>query len=384
MGAACSKVSPGSIPGLMDDAQDGRGELVLASSGITEEGARVIAERLTPSSLVRLDLGDNLVTDAGAVAICEALSENLSLKRLVLKGNELTDAAVERMVTALMPNRHLRDLDLHDNQITAQGAQHLRRLLQRTHHLESLLVGSNSLGDEGVKHLCKGMRKNHRGKLRRLGLSANSITNEGAERLWLLIDKRVHSITECTVTFNDINDYHLLELIEHACKKNLRYLAVKEWTKDVKSKAGKRKPKHVGAVGDLSPEQLESIKESFRMFDRDGDGSVDASEIDKVLQELGQEHDDQTMQDMIADADEDGNGVIEEKEFIAMMARQMAGSESEDEDDSGDSDVSDDDDELGDFANPIAGNFGLAVAAGGAAGAMGAMGAGMAGGFGAC
>ena len=35
---------------------------------------------------------------------------------------------------------------------------------------------------------------------------------EGAERLWLLIDKRLHSITECTVTFNDIDDHHLLEL----------------------------------------------------------------------------------------------------------------------------------------------------------------------------
>ena len=165
MGQACSKVSPGSIPGLMDSAEDSRGELILASSQITEEGAKIIASRLTASTLSRLDLGDNLIGDAGAVAICESLSDNLSLKRLVLMGNQLSDGAVELMVNALMPNRHLRDLDLHDNEITAKGAEHLRRLLQRTHHLESLLVGSNSLGDEGVKHLCKGMRKNHRGKL---------------------------------------------------------------------------------------------------------------------------------------------------------------------------------------------------------------------------
>ena len=204
MGAACTKVSTDKLPGLMDAAEDGKGELVLANSMITAEGAQVIASRLAPSSLLLLDLSDNEIEDAGAVAICEALAYNESLRRLVLKGNRLTDAAVQKMVTALMPNRYLRCLDLYGNQITALGAQHLRRLLQRTHHLETLVVGANSLGDDGVAHLCRGMRKNHRGKLRRLGLSANGITNAGAERLWLLIDKRVRSIEECTLRFNDI------------------------------------------------------------------------------------------------------------------------------------------------------------------------------------
>ena len=69
---------------------------------------------------------------------------------------------------------------------------------------------------------------------------------------------------------------------------------------------------------------------------------------------------------------------------MAMMARQMAGSETEDEDDSGDSDVSDDELEAS-FANPL----GVAVVAGGAVGAagfahsaMGGVGATMAGAFG--
>merc|ERR1711969_215841 len=119
-------------------------------------------------------------------------------------GNGLTDDAMHKMVNALLDNRHLRDLDLHRNNITAVGAEQLRRLLQRTHHLESLMIGSNRLGDAGLKHLCLGIRKNHRGKLTRLGLSKNGITNVGAERLWVLLDKRCHSITDVTLTFNDI------------------------------------------------------------------------------------------------------------------------------------------------------------------------------------
>lgn len=357
MGQACSKVSAEKIPSLMDEAENGKGELILVGSMIDAAGAQVIASRLTLSSLVTLDLSDNMVEDSGAVAICEALRDNLSLKRLVLKGNQITDAGVEKMANALLPNRHLRCLDLYGNQITAQGAAQLRRLLQRTHHLETLVVGANTLGDEGVAHLCKGVRKNHRGKLRRLGLSANGITNVGAERLWRLIDKRCHSVEECILTFNDIGDYHLLELIEAACDKNSKYTAMRAWTKG-SQKA--KKTKLVGTVDKLTAPQLSSIKKSFRKFDRDGDGSVDSSELGLVMDDLGNTYDEQTLQDMVADADADGSGVIEETEFIAMMARQLAGSDSEEEDDSGDSDVSDDEQFNGDeqgngsFNNPVA------------------------------
>ena len=355
MGAACSKISADSLPSKIDAAEDARGELILANCQIDLEGAKVIASRLAASTLTRIDLGDNLIGDEGAIAICEALALNESVRRLVLKGNQLSDDGVKGIVDALMSNRHLRDLDLHDNEITPKGAEHLRRLLQRTHHLETLLVGSNSLGNEGVKHLCKGIRKNHRGKLQRLGLSANGITNEGAERLWLLLDRRCHSVFECVVTFNDIADYHFLELVEAACKKNQEFTAMKAWSTDMKDK--KRKgPKHVGTVDQLSSEQISEFRDAFRMFDKDGDGTVNAEEIGDVMTKLGQEHTEQTLLDMVADADEDGNGVIEEREFIAMMARQMAGSDSESESDGEDSDegAPDADDGDGSFANPVA------------------------------
>ena len=101
----------------------------------------------------------------------------------------------------------------------------------------------------------------------------------------------------------------------------------------------------------VSPEHMQMLVERF---DKDGDGTVDASEIVLVLSALGQSYDGQTVDDMIADADVDGSGVIEESEFVAMMARELAGSESDEEDDSGDSDVSDDEPGDGSFKNPVA------------------------------
>ena len=324
MGAACSKVSTGDLPRQIKLAEEGRGELILSGCQITEEGAKAIAERLKFSSIERLDLGNNMIGDGGAIRLCEALPENTALKRLVLMGNGLTDDSMHKMVNALLDNRHLRDLDLHRNNITAVGAEQLRRLLQRTHHLESLMVGSNRLGDAGLKHLCLGIRKNHRGKLTKLGLSKNGITNVGAERLWVLLDKRCHSITDVTLTFNDITDYHLTELIEAACKKNVELSAMKMWKTDLRAKAGKSSKKLAGTVEQLSADKLAELRRAFALFDRDGDGTVDEAEIADVMQELGQQFTEQELKDMINDADEDGSGVIEEKEFIAMMARQAA------------------------------------------------------------
>ena len=75
--------------------------------------------------------------------------------------------------------------------------------------------------------------------------------------------------------------------------------------------------------------------------------------------EIGHPVDDQTLSDMIIDADADGSGVVDENEFIEMMARQMAGSESESESDTdAEENTSDDDLDLsptgGIFDNPLA------------------------------
>ena len=56
---------------------------------------------------------------------------------------------------------------------------------------------------------------------------------------------------------------------------------------------------------------------------------------------------------MIIDADADGSGVVDEKEFIEMMARQLAGSESESESDT-DADDMDLSPTGGIFDNPLA------------------------------
>jgi hypothetical protein len=81
------------------------------------------------------------------------------------------------------------------------------------------------------------------------------------------------------------------------------------------------------------------------MYDRDGNGSIEASELAAVLKEChhGEEPDPELLKEMMANADEDGSGLIEKAEFMRLMARQIAGSDSESESSSSEED--DDSDE---------------------------------------
>ncbi|OMJ76321.1 hypothetical protein SteCoe_24347 [Stentor coeruleus] len=64
----------------------------------------------------------------------------------------------------------------------------------------------------------------------------------------------------------------------------------------------------------------ESLEEAFRMFDKDGSGGITANEIKNVL-DLNSKMPETVWEDVLAEADNNGDGVIDIKEFIAMMSK---------------------------------------------------------------
>ena len=73
------------------------------------------------------------------------------------------------------------------------------------------------------------IKKNHRGKIHTLGLSANKLTDDSAERLWRLVDKFEHTITKIELGSNDIRDPRHVQLIKTACQKNKKFTTLKAW-----------------------------------------------------------------------------------------------------------------------------------------------------------
>ena len=63
----------------------------------------------------------------------------------------------------------------------------------------------------------------------------------------------------------------------------------------------------------------EGILEAFKVFDRDGNGFISAAELRHVMTNLGEKLTDEEVDEMIREADIDGDGQINYEEFVKMM-----------------------------------------------------------------
>ena len=63
----------------------------------------------------------------------------------------------------------------------------------------------------------------------------------------------------------------------------------------------------------------EERKEAFRVFDKDGNGYINAAELKNVMTNLGENMTDAEIDSMIAEADLDVDGQVSYEEFVKMM-----------------------------------------------------------------
>ena len=67
-----------------------------------------------------------------------------------------------------------------------------------------------------------------------------------------------------------------------------------------------------------SPSEIDTY-EAFRVFDKDGNGFISPSELRYVMTKMGQELTDEEVDQMIQEADMDGDGQVNYREFVKMM-----------------------------------------------------------------
>ena len=81
----------------------------------------------------------------------------------------------------------------------------------------------------------------------------------------------------------------------------------------------------------LSDEKISEINETFKIFDKDKDGYITTKELGDVMKGLGQNPSEAELQNLINEVDIEGNGTIDLKEFIGLMAKKMKEPENEEE-----------------------------------------------------
>ncbi|KAJ1870247.1 hypothetical protein LPJ55_004805 [Coemansia sp. RSA 990] len=82
---------------------------------------------------------------------------------------------------------------------------------------------------------------------------------------------------------------------------------------------------------ELPSEKIEELRAAFELFDKNGDGTISATELAEVMKQMNQNPTQQEINDMIGEVDEDGNGTIEFEEFVTMMTRHQSSTKVTDE-----------------------------------------------------
>merc|ERR1712167_556951 len=81
--------------------------------------------------------------------------------------------------------------------------------------------------------------------------------------------------------------------------------------------------KRAAELKTLSDEQKGELREAFDLFDTDGSGAVDSSELHTAMKALGFEPKKEEIAKMVREMDKDGDATVDFEEFCVMLAEKM-------------------------------------------------------------
>ncbi|XP_011413059.3 calmodulin-like [Crassostrea angulata] len=84
-------------------------------------------------------------------------------------------------------------------------------------------------------------------------------------------------------------------------------------------------------IENLTEDKIEEYREAFRLFDKDGNGSITTDELITILKNLGQNPTDAEISEIVGEVDADGNGNIDFPEFLLLMSKREKDEETDDD-----------------------------------------------------
>ena len=166
----------------LDTAPQQLTKIFLREQDLSQFDSQLIAQYLKGNAGVEVvDLSDNMLQDAGATVIADAMKTAPNLARVVLYNASIRDAGACAIADAVQMSPQISVLELSENLIADAGACSLARALQTNGAVTDLGLSVNGIGDVGATAIANAVR--HSLSLRTLTMDYNRISDAGATSL---------------------------------------------------------------------------------------------------------------------------------------------------------------------------------------------------------
>ena len=178
-------------------------KLDISCNSLSDEGATAISECLKVNNILKeLNISNNEITSEGAMTIAEALQLNTTLVKLDISQNMLSDKGALSIIDCLKGNCILQELNIAQNRITSNGAMEIAEAIRINTTLMKLDISCNELLDKGSAAISDSIKMNN--VLLELNISNNEITNVGATKIAEALQANA-SLTKLDISINTLS-----------------------------------------------------------------------------------------------------------------------------------------------------------------------------------
>jgi serine/threonine protein kinase len=154
--------------------------LILDANKLSNDGAKAIAELLQVNQTINeVNLSENNISSEGATALAQALRNNQTLTSLKIGSNPLLDDGIQSVCEAIKRNKTLKVLWIHNTKISFIGVKLIAEMLRENNLvLEELAIGDNNITDDGAELIADALQINK--SLTWLHMPSPDVTDKGA------------------------------------------------------------------------------------------------------------------------------------------------------------------------------------------------------------
>ncbi|XP_033742182.1 leucine-rich repeat-containing protein 74B-like [Pecten maximus] len=325
--------------------------LTLDECGLDSETLEALSRCPGVSQLQQLSLAGNRIQDKDSGSIATILQSCKTLRHFNLSHNAFETDGCKLLGQAIEENTNIKELDLSWNHIRGRGSIYISRGIQCNTCITDINLAWNGFGFEGCSAMSEALR--HNTTLTKLNLACSRVHPPAmleltrglcVNKCLLVLDLSNNPITPIYTTI-------LINAIKKSPEMSLQFLrlekivvdkpfvdtltelkdqrgfeAVYELALPVKSISEDKMRKEIQApsVFNMDPlKLLYMLKEKnraqdfFRRINKDNDDSVSPEEIKQLFKESGVPVSDMVIDKIVNFLDEDGDGNIDMREFLA-------------------------------------------------------------------